>query len=119
MHNGGCSKKLPSVVTGPRTCPVPTADRMEDQSAVYPVMVDMARLSITESQAESASVAPMDLVPSETRFPPEIRIGPERSGYVYTLHFPSGVYLCERGSEWANAGDRLFLCKDTTSQPRP
>ena len=84
---------------------------------MYPV-INMAQLSITESQAETALAVPMDLVPSET-FPPEIRIGPERHGYVYTLHFPSGVYLCERGSEWANAGDRLFLYKDTSSQPRP
>ena len=86
---------------------------------MYPVMVDMARLLITESQAESASEAPMDLVPSETKFPPKIRIGPERHGYVYTLRFPSGVYLCERGSEWAHTGNRLFLHKDTISPPRP
>ena len=51
-------------------------------------------------------------------FPLEIRIGPERHGYVYMQNFPSGVYRCERGSDWANFGDRLFLYR-TTSGPRP
>ena len=51
-------------------------------------------------------------------FPLEIRIGPERHGYEYMLHFPSGVYRCERGSDWANFGDRLFLYR-TTGGPRP
>ena len=41
--------------------------------------------------------------------PPTIRIGPERHNYVYRLHFPSGVYRCDRCSEWGQAGDRLFL----------
>ena len=41
---------------------------------------------------------------------PTIRIGPEHHSYVYRLHFPSGVYRCDRCSEWGGqAGDRLFL----------
>ena len=54
-----------------------------------------------------------------TSFPLEIRIGPESHGYVCTFNFPLGVYRCERGSDWAKVGDRLFLYKETISPPRP
>ena len=111
--------------------------------AMYPVpmLIDSADQSVTESQDDSQTTlrewAPVEhgyvgassestTVPSETQivertsFPLEIRIGPERHGYVYTLHFPSGVYRCQRGSDWANDGDRLFLCKETSGwPPRP
>ena len=46
-------------------------------------------------------------------YTPVIRIGPARHNYVYRLHFPSGVYLCDRGSEWARYGNRLFLFRNT------
>ena len=44
---------------------------------------------------------------------PTIRIGPARHNYVYGLRFNSGVYLCDRGSEWARYGNRLFLFRNT------
>ena len=43
---------------------------------------------------------------------PTIRIGPARNNYVYHLHFASGVYQCERDSEWGVVGDRLFLFRN-------
>ena len=46
-------------------------------------------------------------------FHPVIRIGPVRHNYVYRLHFPSGVYQCDRGSEWGRCGERLFLFRNT------
>ena len=46
-------------------------------------------------------------------FHPVIRIGLARHSYVYRLHFLSGVYLCDRGSEWARYGNRLFLFRNT------
>ena len=110
MHNGGGSEKhvtVPSAVAGPRTGPVCRA---------------MADQSVTESQDDSQKTrtewGPVEHA-ERTSFPLEIRIGPESHGYVYTLHFPSGVYRCERGSDWAKAGDRLFLYKETFSPPRP
>ena len=51
--------------------------------------------------------------------PPTIRIGPERHNYVYRLHFPSGVYRCDRCSEWGQAGDRLFLFRNAAAGPGP
>ena len=51
-------------------------------------------------------------------FHPTIRIGPVRHNYIYQLHFPSGVYRCERCSEWGLAGDRLFLFRNA-SGPGP
>ena len=42
-------------------------------------------------------------------YPPVMRIGPVRHNYVYQLHFVSGVYWCERCSDWGVMGDRLFL----------
>ena len=45
-------------------------------------------------------------------FHPTIRIGPVRHNYVYRLHFPSGVYRCDRRSEWGYVGDRLFLFRN-------
>ena len=47
-------------------------------------------------------------------FHPTIRIGPVRHNYIYQLHFPSGVYRCERCSEWGLAGDRLFLFRNAS-----
>ena len=44
---------------------------------------------------------------------PTIRIGPARHNYVYGLRFASGVYLCDRGSDWARYGNRLFLFRNT------
>ena len=116
MHNGGGSEKhvtVPSAVAGPRTGPV--------CRAMYPVLIDMADQSVTESQDSQTTLTEWGPVEhaEQTSFPLEIRIGPESHGYVYTLHFPSGVYRCERGSDDANAGDRLFLYKDTISPPRP
>ena len=46
-------------------------------------------------------------------FHPVIRIGPVRHNYVYRLHFASGVYLCDRGSDYGRFGDRLFLFRNT------
>ena len=121
MHNGGGSEKhvtVPSAVAGPRTGPV--------CRAMYPVLIDMADQSVTESQDSQTTLTewgPVEhaetWIVERTSFPLEIRIGEERFGYVYTLHFPSGVYRCERGSDYANAGDRLFLYKETFSPPRP
>ena len=34
-------------------------------------------------------------------YPRVIRIGPARHNYVYMLHFVSGVYRCDKGSQWA------------------
>ena len=45
---------------------------------------------------------------------PTIRIGAARHNYVYRLHFDSGVYQCERGSEWGPFGYRLFLFRNPT-----
>ena len=46
--------------------------------------------------------------------PETIRIGPERNGYVYRLLFrASGVYRCDRRSEWGAVGERLFLFMNT------
>ena len=45
-------------------------------------------------------------------YPRVIRIGPARNNYVYRLHFVSGVYRCDRGSDWALGRDRLFLFSD-------
>ena len=46
-------------------------------------------------------------------FHPVIGIGPARHNYVYRLHFASsGVYRCDRCSEWGLAGDRLFLFRN-------
>ena len=51
---------------------------------------------------------------------PTIRIGPARHNYVYRLHFPSGVYRCDRCSEWGGqAGDRLFLFRNAAAGPGP
>ena len=44
---------------------------------------------------------------------PVIRTRPARHNYVYGLHFASGVYLCDRGSEWARYGHRMFLFRNT------
>ena len=46
-------------------------------------------------------------------FHPVIRIGPVRHNYVYRLQFPSGVYLCDKGSDYGRFGDRLFLFRNT------
>ena len=51
-------------------------------------------------------------------FHPTIRIGPVRHNYVYRLHFASGVYRCDRCSEWGLADDRLFLFRNA-SGPGP
>ena len=142
MHNGG---RLREARDCPQSCDpaglvIPRLGPVCRAMYPVPVLIDSADQSVTESQddsqktltewvpvehvgANSESTLP---VPSETRivertsFPLEIRIGPERHGYVYTLHFPSGVYRCQRGSDWANDGDRLFLCKETSGwPPRP
>ena len=102
----GEAQRSTRAVAGPRTGPVCRA---------------IADQSVTESQDDSQKTltewAPVEHA-ERTSFPLEIRIGPERHGYVYMLHFPSGVYRCERGSDWANSGDRLFLYR-TTGGPRP
>ena len=49
--------------------------------------------------------------------PAEIRIGPKRHGYMYELHFPSGVYRCCRHSDWGTDKDVLFLFKDPAYGP--
>ena len=66
------------------------------------------------------ALALVDPVPSTivAVFHPTIRIGPERHNYVYQLHFASGVYRCERCSDWGLAGDRLFLFRNP-SGPGP
>ena len=84
----------------------------------------MEHVDMDEEMRVPSETQIVEVVPAETRivevsFPLEIRIGPERHGYVCMLHFPSGVYRCERGSDYANAGDRLFLYKETFSLPRP
>ena len=81
--------------------------------------VDMDEEMRVPSETRIVEVVPVETRIVEVSFPLKLRIGPARHRYVYTLHFPSGVYRCDRGSDWANNGDRLFLYKETFSPPRP
>ena len=49
---------------------------------------------------------------AQSSLPTSLRIGPERHHYNYTLHQSDPpIYVCEKGSEWAASGEKLFLLK--------
>ena len=50
---------------------------------------------------------------------PTIRIGLARHNYVYHLHFASGVYQCERCSEWGVVGVHRFFLFKNAAGPGP
>jgi len=88
--------------------------------AMFPVVLTQgpqAEASQGSQPASGTQVPPPPDTQVTLALPAEIRIGPKRHGYMYELHFPSGVYRCCRHSDWGADKDVLFLFKDPAYGP--
>ena len=73
-------------------------------------------MALSDPNAAGGAIVPVPVPGTLVQvYHPTIRIGPERHNFVYHLHFASGVYRCDRCSDWGVVGvHRLFLFKNPT-----